>query len=136
MKYRTIIFLIQIFLLFGCAPSNQIYLNSARPCKDNTYGCTPQNPIVFDKCKLDNNNTIIEDYISRLAAPNGNRLQILERKQIADPMSNKSKEQFLEEYTFKYQDSLLPYKLYFNLNKSRRKLYIPQGFLFGYLTGK
>jgi hypothetical protein len=136
MKYRTILFLIQILLIFGCASNNQIYLNSARPCNDNTYGCTPQNPVVFNKCKLDNKKTIIEDYISRLAAPNGNRLEILDKKQIPNPMSNNLKEKYLEEYTLKYQDSLIPYRLYFNVNKSRRKLYIPEGFLFGYLTGK
>ena len=139
-----------LLLLLGCTTSNPLYLNSAKSTDDTLYGYSPQEPIVFNKRRLKNINTIISDYIARLGTSNLESFHISSARQIPNPMreipvikefnKNTGKKfrygtgQFIEEYTIRVNDTSQVYKLYFNLNTNSRTLLVPCGLAFGYLS--
>jgi len=163
-KILTFVMLIStILIVVSCRSSLELKINSAKDCKDESYGFSMNNPICI-KYKNVSSDSIINVYVNKLWNNNQsiNDKNIINIRQKGDSIIQESadkkywnmisyhvikirtilitlenkKNKLLRECTIKSDNDKQTIVLYFNTNKSDRKLKVPFGFFFSRLSGK
>ena len=133
-----------------------MYLQSAKYTDDTSYGYSSSNPIILKCSNSYGNKKIIDEYISRLfSQPELGSFRIIERETILiEPSKDKQvNTEIKNSKPSKPVDSLerikiisdsekqtltisrkQTYTLYFKLDKYKRKLYVPSGLMYSYLS--
>jgi len=139
MRHNFHIFILLSFILsifYSCSTTVDLYLQKATQTKNESYGYSIDNPIRLKYSEKYHNNKIIESYVSRLSTYNLSSFNINSVELIPkDSALDKKKNNLFYKVNIESLDNSTRRTLYFHLNRSNSKIYVPYDLGFGYLSG-